>query len=397
MKKKNLLFVMPSLSAGGGEKSLVNLLSHLNYEEYNVDLFLFSKNGVFLNLLPIEVNLLESKKNHIVFSNSLKNSVTNFLKMGQYKLAYSRLMFTLLNRVIKSPAISEQYTWKYQSKSIDMLDKEYDIAIGYLEKSSIYFVVDKVKSKKKIGWVHTNYTNSGMDYKFDNFYFNKLDHIITVSQECANALKITFPHIKNKVRVIYNIVSPNIIESLSNEEIQDNHLFNKNCTNIVTVARLSNEKGLDLAIRSCKLLIEKGYHIKWYVLGDGNEREKLASLINNIGVKNHFILLGIKSNPYPYIKKSDIYVQPSRYEGKSIAIDEAKILGKPIILTNFKTAKDQIYNGINGLIVGLSEEEITLGIEELIQNENCKNNLVTNLRKEKLGTEEEINKLYEIF
>jgi glycosyltransferase involved in cell wall biosynthesis len=397
MKKKNLLFVMPSLAAGGGEKSLVNLLSQLNYDEYNVDLFLFSKNGVFLNLLPSEVNVLKSNENHIIFKDTLKNSVTNFMKNGHFNLAYSRLMFTIKNKVIKNSAVSEQYTWKYQSQSIDMLEKEYDVAIGYLEKSSIYFVVDKVKSKRKIGWIHTNYSNSGMDNRFDNPYFNQLDHVVTVSQECANALKDNFPQLKNKVKIIYNIVSPKVIYNLSNKEIKDNHLYDRDSTNIVTVARLSDEKGIDHAIKSCKLLVNKGYKVKWNVLGDGNEREKLESLISSHGLNNHFNLLGIRENPYPYIKKADIYVQPSRYEGKSIAIDEAKILGKPIVVTNFKTAKDQIDNGVNGLIVGMSEEEISLGIETLLQDEDFKNNLVINLSQERLGTEEEINKVYEIF
>lgn len=397
MKKKNLLFVMPSLSAGGGEKSLVNLLSQINYEVYNVDLFLFSEKGVFFNLLPSEVKVLAPKKNHIIFTNTFKASVANFLKNGQYNLAYSRLIFTIKNRMIKNPAISEQYTWKYQSKSFDILEKEYDVAIGYLEKSSIYYVVDKVKSKKKIGWIHTNYSSSGMDLKYDYPYFKQLDKIVTVSEECANALKDSFPHLNNKIKVIYNIVSPKIINNLSNEEIQDTHLYDKNYTNIVTVARLSEEKGIDHAIKSCKLLVNKGYKVKWNVLGDGNEREKLESLISSHDLNNHFNLLGIRENPYPYIKKADIYVQPSRYEGKSIAIDEAKILGKPIVVTNFKTAKDQIDNGVNGLIVGMSEEEISLGIETLLQDEDFKNNLVINLSQERLGTEEEINKVYEIF
>ncbi|WP_368657365.1 glycosyltransferase [Metabacillus halosaccharovorans] len=397
MKKKNLLFVMPSLSAGGGEKSLVNLLSQINFDQYNVDLFLFSKKGEFLTLLPREVRVIEPTRNHLIFTTSLKKSVGIFLKNRQYYLAYSRFMFTIKNRMIKNSAISEQYTWKYHGASFDILKKEYDVAIGFLEKSSIYFVVDKVKSKKKIGWIHTNYSNSGMDYKYDSPYFKQLDNIVAVSQECANSLKAQFPHLSNKIKVIFNIVSPEIIRTLSNEEIQDNCLSEKNYISIVTVARLSEEKGIDQAIKSCKILISKGYEIRWYVIGEGNERERLEQIINNNDLNNHFKLLGIKENPYPFINRADIYVQPSRYEGKSIAIDEAKILGKPIIVTNFKTAKDQIANGVNGLIVDMSEEGLSLGVEKLIKEEELKDNLIRNLAKEKLGTEEEIKKVYEMF
>lgn len=199
--KKKLLFVMPSLSTGGGEKSLINLLSQIDYSLYDVDLFLFSKTGTFMNSIPREVNILDLPSDYKIFASSLKNSIMGFLKNGQIKLVYSRLMFTIKNRLIKNAAISEQYTWEYQSKSFEVLRKEYDVAIGYLEKSSIYFVVDKVNAKKKAGWIHTNYSNSGMDRQFDNPYFEQLDNLITVSEECAKSLQENFPQLKIKLRL----------------------------------------------------------------------------------------------------------------------------------------------------------------------------------------------------
>jgi glycosyltransferase involved in cell wall biosynthesis len=394
-EKKKLLFVMPSLSAGGGEKSLVNLLTQIDYKLYNVDLFLFNKTGVFIDSIPREVSILDFPTDYENFTNSLRNSTENFIKNGKVYLAYYRLMFSLKNRLIKEKAKAEQNTWKYISKSLGMLDKEYDAAIGFLEKSSIYFVVDKVKSKKKIGWIHTNYSNSGMDKHFDHSYFSQLDHVITVSEECAISLKGNFPQLENKVEVIYNIVSPKLIDELSDKETVDD-IIDHNYINIITVARLSHEKGIDLAIQSCRILLNKGHQVKWYVLGDGNEREELESLIENNHLNKNFKLLGIKENPYPYIKKCDIYVQPSRYEGKSIAIDEAKILHKPIIITKYETAKDQITDGIDGLIVDMKVDSLAEGIEKLMFEEEFKNKLTMNLAKEKLGTEEEINKLYQL-
>jgi glycosyltransferase involved in cell wall biosynthesis len=394
--KKKLLFVMPSLSAGGGEKSLINLLSQIDYSLYDVDLFLFNKTGIFINSIPREVNILDLPSDYKIFASSLKNSIMGFLKNRQIDLAYSRLMFTIKNRLIREAAISEQYTWEYQSKSFEVLEKEYDAAIGYLEKSSIYFVVDKVNAKKKVGWIHTNYSNSGMDCQFDNSYFEQLDNLITVSEECAKSLQENFPQLKNKVTIIYNIVAPSIIYDLSKEDIEDDSLFDRHYTNIITVARLSHEKGLDLAVKSCKLLLEKGYKIKWYVLGDGNEKDVLERLIEDHHLSNHFTILGVRENPYPYIRKADIYVQPSRYEGKSIAIDEAKILHKPVVVTNFETAKDQINHGINGIITEMSEEGIATEIERLIKDIELRERIVNNLSTEKLGTEKEINKLYGI-
>lgn len=394
--KKKILFVIPSLAAGGGEKSLVNLLFQIDYKRYEVDLLLFSHKGVFLNAIPEEVNILEMPQLHHVFARELKTSLRTFLVNGQLRLAYSRLMFTMKNRIMKNTAISEQYTWKYQRISFDTLEKKYDAAIGYLEKSSIYFIVDKVNSNKKIGWIHTNYSDSGMDAHFDQPYFKQLDQIVTVSEECAKSLQDNFEHLKNKIKVIYNIVSPKIIKHQSNRELESNFSYDMNFTNIITVARLSSEKGIDIAIKACEKLVEQGYNVKWYVLGDGSEREELEKLIEGCHLQEHFILVGIKENPYPYIKGADIYVQPSRYEGKSIAIDEAKILHKPIIVTNYESAKDQITNGVNGLIVEMTELGIAGGIEKCINDTSLRESFISSLSTEKLGTEEEINKLYEI-
>ncbi|WP_078428907.1 glycosyltransferase [Alkalihalobacterium alkalinitrilicum] len=394
--KKNLLFVMPSLSAGGGEKSLVNLLQQIDYNNYNVDLFLFSQTGLFFNTIPKEVAILDLPLRYIYFTKSFKHSIEHFIKNSQINLAYNRVMFTLKNRYSKNSDRSEQYTWKFLRSSFDQLEKEYDAAIGYLEKTSIYFVVDKVKAKKKIGWIHTNYTNSGMDRDFDQYYFNRLDHIITVSEECATALKENFVELSKKVKVIYNIVSPKVINKLSIDNVEDVG-YSNGVTDIVTVARLSHEKGIDIAIQSCKILIEKGYPVRWFVIGEGKERVKLETMIKDLDLTDVFILLGTKENPYPYIKNADIYVQPSRYEGKSIAIDEAKILNKPIVVTNFKTAKDQITDGNNGIIVNQDDESIADGVEILIKDKAQRNILATNLSCEKLGTEEEIEKLYQIF
>lgn len=394
--KKNLLFVMPSLSAGGGEKSLINLLTQVDYNSYNVDLMLFHKEGVFINLLPKQVNIIEPQGDYKTFKCSLKQAVPTLIKNKKYYLAYGRIIFAIKNRLMRNKSKAEQYTWKYQSQSMGILPKIYDVAIGFLEKSSIYFVVEKVNTRKKIGWIHTNYTNSGMDFQFDQPYFDQLDNIITVSEECAKSIIETFERIEKKVRVIYNIVSPTVINNLSLHLVKEPISARPGEILIMTIARFSHEKGLDIAIKACKLLINKGFSVKWYVIGEGKDRYTLKEMIKNNGLQNNFILLGLKENPYSYLKKADVYVQPSRYEGKSIAIDEAKILHKPIIVTNYETAKDQIQNSINGLIVEMNEKGISEGIERLVRDQGLKHRLIKNLSDEQLGTEHEINKLYEI-
>ena len=396
MNKKNLLFVIPSLDAGGGEKSLVNLLSQIDYQKYNVDLFLFNHEGLFMDFLPKQVKVLPLPKIYQLFSLPFVQSINKLIIRGKFSVAISRILFTLKNRLISDISKREQYTWKYLAHSLEKLEKDYDAAIGFLEKTSTYFCIEKVDALKKIGWVHIDYDKLGMDPEFDSPYFEQLSSIVTVSEECANIFKKRFPDQKDKVEVMYNVVSPTMIKNMA--ESGSNNVFQKENdeTILLTIGRLHYQKGLEMAIESCRKLLDKGYKVKWYVIGEGDEREKLTHLIKENGLEEHFYLIGLKSNPYPYLKQADIYVQPSRFEGKSIALDEAKILNKPIVVTNFSTAKDQINDGIDGLIVEMNSNAVAEGIEKLITDKKLQQTLIDNLSKLKLGTEEEVAKLYKI-
>ena len=185
-------------------------------------------------------------------------------------------MYTVQNRTIKDITRSEQYTWKYLAKSLDKLAKKYDVAIGFLEKTSTYFCVDKVEARQKIGWVHIDYDKLGMDSRFDIRYFEQLDKIVTVSEECANIFSKRFPTQQEKVEVIYNIVSPKIIYNMANQEVPNIYNKKNNEIVIVTVGRLHHQKGFEMAIESCILLRDLGYDIRWYVIGEGEERERLS-------------------------------------------------------------------------------------------------------------------------
>lgn len=393
--KKHLLFVIPSLAAGGGEKSLVSLLNQIDYNIYNVDLFLFNHEGLFMEYLPKQVNVLPIQEEYQCFSRPMIKSVVALIVKGKVKIAYNRVLFAIKNRGIQNVSVREQYTWKHLSSSMNNIEKYYDAAIGFLEKSSIYYCIEKVSAHRKIGWVHNDYDKLGMDPEFDLPYFNQLNTIVTVSEECANVFKRRFPNQKNKVDLLYNVVSPKMINKMADEQAD---VFKRRIgeTVILTVARLHPQKNLEIAIESCKELINKGYNIRWYVIGEGDEREKLEKLIKQNNLEKHFILLGLRANPYPYIKEADIYVQTSKFEGKSIAIDEAKILSKPIIVTDFSTAKDQITNGHDGLIVSMNANGVVKGIEKVITDKELQNTLVNNLKDTHLGTEEEIEKLYKI-
>ncbi|HDR8169505.1 TPA: glycosyltransferase [Bacillus thuringiensis] len=391
--KKNLLFVINNLNCGGAEKALISLLETIDYSMYNVDLFLFKHEGLFFRKIPQQVNLLEEPYEYRYFDMPIKTAIIDCIKKGRIDIALARLYAGYIFKSEQNRVRCEQMIWKYISKSLRGIDKSYDVAIGYLEKNPVYFCVDKVKAKKKIGFIHNDYDGLGMDPKIDSRYFAKLDNIVTVSRECANVLKERFPMYKTKIKIMYNIVSSNMINKMSLEKID----MKDKGIKIVSVGRLNYQKGFEMAIAACKELEGDGYKITWYVVGEGEERVNLEKMIEENDLKGKFILLGIKENPYPYIREANIYVQPSRFEGKSIAIDEAKILHKPIVITNFSTAKDQIKNKENGIIVEMDPHAISEGIKKLIDNEELRNKLISNLSKENLGTESEIEKLYTLF
>lgn len=390
---KNILFIINNLHCGGAEKALISLLETIDYSRYKVDLYLFKHEGLFLNKIPKQVNLLAEPLEYKYFDMSIKTAIFDCLKRGYFHIIPLRIFAGFIFKLEKNRARCEQRVWKYLSKSLKRMNKEYDIAIGYLEKNPVFFCVDKVNAAKKIGFIHNDYNMLGMDPAIDGRYFNQLDHIVTVSEECSHVLKQRFPRHAYKVEVMYNIVSPNMINKLSSEVIK----LSENPYKIVSVGRLTFQKGFDLAIEACANLVNKGYNLQWFVIGEGEERKNLEKMIEERNLQDHLFLLGIKENPYPYIKAADIYVQTSRFEGKSIAIDEAKILQKPIVVTNFSTAKDQITHEQNGLIVEMNSESISMGIAKLVDDVTLRNKLAENLLKEELGTESEINKLYQLF
>lgn len=177
------------------------------------------------------------------------------------------------------------------------------------------------------------------------------------------------------------------------KEIADNKSFK-----LISVARLSHAKGIDNAVRALKILKDRGLNnIKWYVVGYGGDEEMIRSLIKENNLEDSFILLGKKINPYPYMKACDVYVQPSRYEGKAVTVVEAQILNKPVIITNYTTAQSQLKNGFDGYITELSIEGIADGIEKLYKDEKLRNKLMNNCKSSNYGNSYELDKLYKLF
>ena len=375
--KKKILFVMENLRIGGAEKSLITLLSHLDYDKYEVDLFLFSKHGDFIELLPKSINVLEGPKDFQDYILNPKQSLYCLLKRKKMKLLFYKII-EILNIIFYRYILNKEYIgWNFIKKNISTIENEYEIAIGFLEKKSIYFTIDRVNAKRKIGWIHTDYTKIDFDYKLDNKYYSQLDKIVTVSDSCKEAFLSVFSNLESKTTIIENFISPKLIWELATSS-SCNIFLEKNNISIVTVARLTKAKNLEIIIDAMKILSPK-YSIKWYIVGEGELRETLKNKININGLDDNIILTGATINPYIYMYQADIYVQTSIWEGFGITVAEAKTLCKPIIVNNIPEFSNQIEDYKTGLIYK-DVTDLVVKIEQLISDSNLKQKLINNLQ-----------------
>jgi len=394
---KNILIASFDMEVGGVERSLISMLNNFDYKNYAVDLMLYRHQGDFLNLVSNKVNLLDEIPQYTTF----RKSIGEVLKDKHYIIGLSRIFSKInadllgkINRMAEPGYYQMQLMWKYALPFLPKVAKKYDIAISYLWPH--YFVAEKVNAKKKIAWIHTDYSTVETDIQMDLKMWRKFDYIVAVSEACKMAFLNKYGEFENKVFVIENITSPDFIREMANEKV-DNPMNKDNRFKIVTVARLSHAKGIDHAVCALKKLKEKGYHdITWYVVGYGGDEALIQDLIKESNLEDSFILLGKKTNPYPYMKEADIYVQPSRYEGKAVTVGEAQILSKPVMITNYTTAKSQVKDGVDGYITELSIEGIVRGIEKLYNTPVMRQELVSNCIKTNYSNSEELNKLYKI-
>ena len=385
---------MMNLYNGGAEKSLVNLLNNFDYNLYDVNLMLFQKKGLFLEEIPKDVTILDTPDDlKYLYQNPDRNT---FKSINNIKAFLYRLIGNIYMKVLKGNSLRRrrQLRWKkFYRKALKVYEEEYDVAIAYLECEPTYYVIDKVNADKKIVWVHNDYLKTGLDWKLDLKYMQSADKVVSISEECVQILKNTFLGIKNKFICLPNLTSEIIIKQKSCEVF--NLEYDADKFKILSIGRLNEQKGFDLAINAAKLLKDQNKKFQWFIMGDGELKEKLDSMIKKYELENYVFLIGVRSNPYPYIKGCDLLVQSSRFEGKSVVLDEAKILGTPILATNYPTVKDQVNENI-GMIVDMNSESIAKEIVDLIENKERLKFYKENLNKIVCGNINEISKYYKI-
>ncbi|WP_424041651.1 glycosyltransferase [Prevotella pallens] len=390
--KKKVLFIIGSLQSGGVSKSMVSLLNAWDTEKYETSLLLCCKDGdVFSDYLPKNIQLIYSPViEHVMGGFS---SLKWLLAHGYFLLCLGVLLRLILSRMSR-PLASELIARMMPVVS----NVHYDLIVDYGGQQLLYYMVNKLSATKKVSFFHSDYSKWSFYYNADKKYYPLVNHIFTISETCLDSLKQYFPNCADKISIMENISSPAIIRQQSLESLgnfRERILEMKSNGNIIlcTIGHICRGKGFDFAIEAAEILKKKGVKFKWIFIGKVLEKD-LLKFITDKGLDDYLLLVGIQSNPYPYISLSDIVVHPSRFEGKSISLDEAKILCKPIVVTNFSTVGDQFENGKNGTICEMNGEAVANAIDELINDSRLRESYQKYLESHIVDNSSEVNKLY---
>ena len=386
---------MPSMFIGGAERSLIGLLDSIDYTKYNIDLFLNRHEGEFLNLITEKVNFLPQIDAYTNFDRPIKDVL--FSKNFKYGIARLKAKSDMRKNVKLGNKHNVWSSLQFISNRLTPLlpniDKEYDLAINFLGIADV--LGQKVKAKKKLAWIHTDYTKLVPNKELDMDTYSKVDYVVTVSNDCENQFLSVYPMLKDKSLVVENILSEKFIKEQANEKITDDKFdINNDQIKLVSIGRFTDAKNFDNVPQICKHILEKGIDVKWYIIGFGGDETLIKQKIKEFDMEQYVIMLGKKENPYPYIKACDIYAQPSRYEGKAVAVREAQVLNKPVVITNFTTSKSQLTDGFDGVIVPMDNEGCADGICNLIKDKELQQRLIENTKITDYTNKQELEKIY---
>ena len=368
--KKRILFVMSRMSIGGSQKSLVNALSAIDYERYDVTLYVRENKTELVSELSdyvkVTVNTNKRRYEHTPYTLLLYFFTRFFCKIGKKDLA-NQLDAKSRNYIVKRKT---NYEKKHYS---DILNQKYDIAISYLQGYTCKFTYDCVKADKMICFYH-NSTDALPDIHKE--YLHKFEKVVVVSEETQSFLSNRYPEISNKIFVIKNLIDIDKIKNKAQEEIINKE---SNVKYLCTCGRISPEKGYDIAVKTAEILKNQGYNYRWFFIGDGPDFQKISNEVKICGLESNVHLLGSKENPYPWIAQCDIYVQPSYEEAQGLTMIEAQVLHKPIVSTRTVGAKTIIADNVTGLLCDITAEALSESIERLIDDKSLCERLAENI------------------
>lgn len=400
--RKKILFVINTLSRAGAETALLDLLYKLDGindaaedKKYEISLFVLMGQGELASRLPESVHLLNRKysMDSVLEPRGKRHMIATVLKALLHKGTGVRLtpyMLKAYRQMRRSGEVRiDKLLWRALSDGAPEFDETYDLAIAFLEGGSAYYVADHVKAKKKAAFIHIDYEKAGYSRELDRDCYVQYDALFPIGEQvCSQFLKV-YPECAGCTHIFHNILDVDLIRTKAKETGGFSDTYSG--IRILTVGRLTRQKAYPVAIEAMHLLKQRGVRAHWYVLGEGPEREALTQQIAKDGLQEEFFLLGACSNPYPYFAQADIYVHATGFEGKSIAIQEAQILGCPIVASDINW--EQIQHGVDGLICPLDANAVASAVQELIENPAQRKRLGQAARHKNVSFTEDIQML----
>lgn len=357
---RKVLFIIDSLTCGGAEKSLISLLPLLDYSKVQVDLMLVERGGVFEQYIPTDV------------------TVVGFPRSRTLYFRVTQLCFSILLKVLRRRHGAEVRWWA-MNKAYDKVNEEYDVAIAYQQGFPTYYVAEKVQAKRKYAWVNVDLSKAGYNEQYNRQFYNVYDKVVPVSDVLCDMLKGTGYVDSAKLYTVYDILNVDLIWKMSRESLEGS---SRHEVTIVTTGRLAPQKNHVLAVETAAILKKKGMDFVWYFVGDGSERIRIERLIQQYALEEQVKLVGMKPNPYPYMAMADVYVQTSSFEGFGLTINEARILHKPVVSTNFPVVYNQIKDGENGLVAEMTPESVAEKILMLINDDALRERIIDATKRE---------------
>nr|WP_296064526.1 glycosyltransferase [uncultured Mediterraneibacter sp.] len=369
---KKILFVINTLGCAGAEKAMLELLKRFPEEEYKIALYVLLDQGELIHEIPDRVQVLNQKYSDCSVLSAEGKKVLNrtvFARMFRRGAIFKNIPYLVKNLILmlsRKKFSPDKLLWKVMSDSALRTDEEYDLAIAYLEGGATYYVHDHIKAKKKMTFLHVDYSYAGYSRGLDRNCYQDFDRIFTVSDEVKESLSEVYPECSGKMQVFHNLIDQEGIRKKA--DLPGGFEDDYKGMRILTVGRLTAQKAYEVAIDAMKLVREKGIQARWYVLGEGELREKLQQQIDALGLTEDFRLLGAKENPYPYYRQCDLYVHATRFEGKSIAIQEAQTLGCAILVSDCSGNREQVEAGVDGEMCKLTAEAVSEKIILLLKD-----------------------------
>ena len=371
--KKKVLILTTALDIGGITSFMLPIVNLLK-SEYDLTIAYTTDKYNKLSEITGDIELVQ-------FEEPCKKNTALYMLTHGWMSHIIKVKFRDHNKVTPMASLQRvNYSEEMITQIPEELSKHYDVAISTAEFYCNNLVAEKIDAEKKIGWIHPDYSSLHTDTFFDKRTLDKLDYIVTVSNTSKNSLIKVFPEYRNKVYFIPNLLNVEKIIKLSKDKPRE---YSKISGPIfVTVARLDNSsKRLDRIVEACRILKDKGFEFHWFIVGGGSDYDAIQTLSEKIKTTDVLHLLGAKVNPYPYIKYADAFVLTSQYEGKPVVVDEAMLLGCPVVTTQYTSAIEQI--GDNGQVVENNDMTAPMEIAEILLQGKWKNKEITALKKMK--------------